>query len=53
MSDESDTHEIVLTANEMQTILETINKTGYAGIHSNIISSIREKMTLPEPEEKE
>ena len=49
MSD--DIHEIQLTEIEMQTILETINKTGYAGVHSNLISSIREKMTVPEPEE--
>ncbi len=49
MSDEI--HKIELTEGEMKTILATINKTGYAGIHSDIISSIRKKLAVPEPED--
>ena len=51
MSDKNNKIELTvgLTEIEMKTILDTINKTGYAGEHSDLISSIRKKMTVPEP----
>lgn len=44
-------HKIKLTETEMKTILDTINKTGYLGEHSDLISSIRKKMTIKSAEQ--
>lgn len=44
-------HKIKLTETEMKTILETINKTGYLGSYSDLISGIRKKMTIKSAED--
>ncbi len=45
MSDDTK-HKIKLSELEMQLILESVNATGYAGIHSDVVSRIRKKMTV-------
>lgn len=39
-------HKIKLSELEMKLILESVNSTGYAGIHSDLVSRIRRKMTI-------
>lgn len=48
---ENTKHEITLTELQMRLILETIEKTSYQGIHSDVVSVIRKKMTVKPPKE--
>jgi len=43
---ENTKHKIKLSELQMQLILETIEKTAYQGIHSDVVSGIRKKMTI-------